>query len=125
MRILNWIVVTPVILCAGCVTSPWNEKLMSNVELLQANCAELQLEKRRVGENSIHLADTAKSGGFGTVLIGMLEGVAAYKTGSTLDPSKSAAFNMISIDDENSKQADELASREKMIATLSQKRNCK
>lgn len=124
MRALFWIFAGLAISLAGCATSSWNDNLMSNSELIQANCDQLAIEKQRVTQNSAHLADSASTTGWGALLVGMLEITAAHKSGSTLVADKSGGVSLASMSDEQRVQARHLEARQALISTLRSKRNC-
>jgi len=97
---------------------------MSNEQLIAASCQELAIEERRVAENMAHTAEASGGAGVGSVFLLVLEGVAASKTGTQVNPNNSGGVNMASRADELSAQARQLESRKNMIATVRNKKRC-
>lgn len=109
---------------AGCSTSPWHGNLMSNDQLVSANCQQLVVEEQRVADNAKHLAEVSSSGGIGTVILAVLEGMASVGTGTPIDANNSATMSFAGMNDEQSKQAAQLESRKNMVAMLRSKKGC-
>lgn len=108
----------------GCATSPWHETLMSNEQLIAADCQQLAVEQSRVDDNARHSAEASKGGAAGAVFLAVLEGMAASANKTTINTSNSAAMNSASLADENSKQAAQLDGRKNMISMLRGKKGC-
>lgn len=100
----------------GCATSPWHENLMSNNQLIAADCQQLAMEERRVADNIQHLNEASGGGTAGAILLALMEGLAG--TGGA------AAGNSASLANEHSKQAAQLENRKNMIAALRSKKGC-
>lgn len=101
---------------AGCATSPWHGNLMSNNQLIAADCQQLTMEERRVSENIQHLNEASSGGTVGAVILAVLEGL-----GGT---SGTASANSANLADQHSQQAAQLENRKSMIATLRSKKGC-
>ncbi len=108
----------------GCATSPWHENLMSNNQLVAANCEQLAVEQSKVADNAQHTAEAASGGGVGAILLAVLEAVAASGSGQTYNANNSAGMNQANLADEHSKQAAELEQRRNLIDTLRRKKGC-
>ena len=100
----------------GCATSPWHENLMSNNQLIAADCQQLIMEERRVTDNIQHLNEASSGGTVGAVLLAVLEGL-----GGT---SGTASANSANLANQHSQQAAQLESRKRMIVTLRSKKGC-
>lgn len=109
---------------AGCSTSPWHGNLMSNDQLVSANCQQLAVEEQRVADNAKHTAEVSSSGGIGTVILAVLEGMASVATGTPIDTNNSATMSFAGMNDEHSKQAAQFESRKNMITMLRSKKGC-
>lgn len=109
---------------AGCSTSPWHGNLMNNEQLVAANCQQLAAEEQRVADNAKHTAEVSSSGGIGTVILAVLEGMASVGTGTPIDANNSATMSFASLNDEHSKQAAQFEGRKNMIAMLRSKKGC-
>ena len=109
---------------AGCATSPWHEDLMSNNELVAANCQQLAVEQRKVEDNAMHASEAGTNGGIAAVFLTVLESAAAIASGTTLDTNNSAGINQASLADEHNKQSRELDERKNLISMLRHKKGC-
>lgn len=109
---------------SACASAPYHVNLMSSQQLMSASCEQLAAEEIRVGENAEHKKQASQAGGVAMVFMAILEGVAAVKTGSTLNESNSAAVSTGALADEHSKQAAELTQTKSLISTLRAKKRC-
>jgi hypothetical protein len=108
----------------GCISAPWHENLMSNDQLVAANCQELAAEQKRVSDNAQHTAETSKFSAGSAMLLLLLEGKAARANGTPLDTENSAAMNSANASDEHTKQSGEFENRKNMIELIRSKKGC-
>jgi len=113
-----------VLLTSGCATSPWHENLMSNDQLVAANCQQLAVEQQRVADNAKHTSEASSIGTGGAIFLAVLEGMTAQKTRTPVDTNNSAAMNSAGLADEHTKQAAQLEGRKNMIVMLRGKKGC-
>jgi hypothetical protein len=65
---------TAMLALAGCAT--WHEDLMTNQQLVQADCKALAQEDAKLAENVKHASQASSGGGFAAVMVAVLEGMA-------------------------------------------------
>lgn len=104
----------------GCTT--WHQNLMSNDQLVAANCEQLANESKMVADNAQHLTETSRGGAVGTVFLAVLEGMAASASDKPLDTK--ASQESAKQNEEHAKQASELESRKGMVEMLRSKKGC-
>lgn len=109
---------------SGCATTTWHENLLSNNQLIAANCQQLAAEQQRVADNAQHATEAASGGTTGALFLALLEGVAAGKSGVPVNANNSAAVQSAALADEHNKQSAQLADRKNMIVMLRSKKGC-
>lgn len=109
---------------SGCTTTAWHESLLTNDQLVAANCQQLAAEQQRVADNAQHATEAASGGATGALFLAMLEGVAAGKSGVPVNANNSAAVDSAALADEHKKQSGQLEARKNMIAMLRSKKKC-
>lgn len=109
---------------SGCATTTWHESLLTNDQLVAANCQQLAVEQQRVADNAQHASEAASGGATGAVFLAILEGVAASKSGVPVNANNSAAVDSAALADEHNKQSAQLEARKNMITTLRSKKGC-
>lgn len=67
----------------GCVTATWHDDLMSNAQLMQADCQALRNEEQKLADNAKHTEEAASFGKGAAFFVALLEGAAAAKSGTT------------------------------------------
>lgn len=115
---------TSTLTLAGCASSPWHDNLMSNQQVVAADCQQLKDELNKINDNANHLSETGTNTGIGAIFLTVLEAVAASGSGSTLDSNKSAGVNTAGAADEYNRQANELKQRKYMVEQVSSKKGC-
>jgi outer membrane murein-binding lipoprotein Lpp len=108
----------------GCATTTWHENLLTNDQLVAANCQQLAIEQQRVADNAQHASEASSGGAVASILLGVLEGVAASKSGVPPDANNSATVNSAALADEHSAQSRQLEARKNMIIMLRSKKRC-
>lgn len=106
----------------GCAT--WHENLMSNEQLVAANCQQLATEQRRVADNAKHSSEASSGGMIGAVFLAVLEGVAAAGTNTPVNANSSASMNSANLSAEHKKQVAVLQDRANMIDLIRSKKGC-
>jgi hypothetical protein len=66
--------------CTGCAT--WHDDLMTNEQLIQANCSQLAIEDAKLADNAEHLSQASTGSGVGGAFLAVLEGVAGAQSGT-------------------------------------------
>ena len=64
-------------LMSACSSTPWHENLMTNEQLIAADCSQLAVEERKAANNAQAAREGANVGAVGAVFMAVLEGMAA------------------------------------------------
>ena len=100
---------------SACSFSTYHEKLMTNQELIGADCQQLAAEELRVADNARHASETATNGAITGAFLSVLS---AYH--QTDDVGK----NSTNLATQHEQQAKELEGRRQMISTLRMRKGC-
>ena len=121
--------ITPAILLlagllSACSSTPWHENLMTNEQLIAADCKQLAVEEQKAANNAQAAREGSTVGAVGAVFLAVLEGMAAAASKTTVNTNNSAAMNSASMSDEHTKQAAEFDNRKNMISRIRSKKGC-
>lgn len=108
----------------GCSSTPWHENLMTNEQLIAADCKQLAVEEQKAANNAQSAREGSTIGTVGAVFLAVLEGVAASASKTPMNTSNSAAMNSAGLADEHTKQAAEFENRRSMISTIRSRKGC-
>ncbi|HEX9391559.1 MAG TPA: hypothetical protein VF928_09630 [Usitatibacteraceae bacterium] len=111
-------------LLSGCSSTPWHENLMSNEQLIAADCKQLAVEEQKAANNAQSAREGSTIGTVGAVFLAVLEGVAASASKTPMNTNNSAAMNSATMADEHTKQAAEFENRRNMISMIRGKKGC-
>lgn len=111
-------------LLSGCSSTPWHEDLMSNEQLIAADCKQLAVEEQKAANNAQSAREGSTIGTVGAVFLAVLEGVAASASKTPMNTNNSASMNSATMADEHTKQAAEFDNRKNMISTIRRKKGC-
>ena len=111
-------------LMSACSSTPWHENLMTNEQLIAADCSQLAVEERKAANNAQAAREGANVGAVGAVFMAVLEGMAAAASKTAVNTNKSAAMNSAGMSDEHTKQAAAFDNRKSMISMIRSKKGC-
>ena len=99
----------------GCSFSTYHQNLMTNQQLVAADCGQLAAEEVRVAENARHVSESATNGAITGALLSVLS--AYHKT-------EDAGKNTSDLATQHEQQAKELEGRRQLISTLRMRKGC-
>lgn len=112
-----------IFLLSGCTSIPFHTDLMSDQQLIAANCNQLAEEEKKVEQNSQHMAEKSSFGGISSVLFAAFEGYAQSDTKGRYTPSN-ASNNFSDSSSADAANAAALAKRQSLISTLRIRKRC-
>ena len=106
----------------ACASTPWHEDLMTNQQLVRADCRSLAVENKKLADNAKHASEASSFSKGGAVFLAVLEGVAAGLSGTTTQAE--AATNQQNLAATAAQQAQDLEARRQLVNSLQTRKSC-
>src|SRR5262245_672143 len=107
--------VAAVLMLSACSSSPWHDDLMTNQQLMAADCRQLAVEEQKVADNAKHASENSTGGALAGALLSVLS--AYHKT-------EDAGKNTTDLATQHEQQGKELENRRQIISTLRARKGC-